>query len=287
MLSKDWMVKFLCVLNIARNLRAAMLVAPAAVLILGGCMVPQSRYAVLETQNRALGEQNRAQLAEIENLNVHARNTVEQLRRAEEELAMLEDRAGLDRRQLANYQDERDEIRRQFVDLANGRGHISAETGGRLAEISKRYPSLVFDPQTGIAKLDSDILFDSGQAELKPGAEKLLSELAAVLQTPDALEMKLMVAGHTDDRCMAKRPARDQYPTNFHLSTARAVAVAKTLSRHGVNSSRMGVAGFAEHQPIAPNVTPSDRRKNRRVELFVLAPDVPIVGWTETIPSVY
>ena len=274
MFAKDW------------NLRAAVLVAPAVVL-LGGCVVPQSRYAVIETQNRALQEQNRAQLAEIENLNVHARNTVDQLQRAEEELALLEDRAGLDSRRLANYRDEREQMRQQFAGLANGRSHVSAAMSGRLAEISKRYPSLVFDPQTGIAKLDTDILFDSGQTELKPGADKVLSELAAVLQTPDALDLKLMVAGHTDDRRMAKRPARDKYPTNFHLSTARAVAVAKAMSRFGIDSSRMGVAGFAEHQPIAPNVTASDRIKNRRVELFVLAPDVPIVGWTETIPSVY
>ncbi len=279
MLAKDWLVD---------NLRAAL---PAALLILFvptmGCMVPKSQYAIIETKNRALLEQNRAQLAEIENLNVHARNTEDQLRRTEENLSMLEETEGLDRRQLENYKAEREEMRRQFAGLTYGRGHLSAEVSDRLGEISKRYPSLVFDPQTGIAKLDTDVIFDSGYADLKPGAEGLLRELAAALQTPRTADLKLMVVGHTDDRGMAKRPARDKFPTNFHLSTARAVAVARTLSRFGISSDRMGVAGFAEHQPIAPNVSPADRRKNRRVELFVLAPNVPVVGWTETMPSVY
>jgi chemotaxis protein MotB len=270
------------------NLRAIVSVAFLVLLVPSlGCMVPKARYTALETQNRALVEQNRAQLAEIENLNIHARNTEDQLRRAEENLAMLEETHGLDRRQLENYKAEREELRRQFAGLAGGRAYLSPEVNDRLAEISKRYPSLVFDPQTGIAKLDTDILFDSGYDELKPGAEKLLSELAAVLQTPETADLKIMVVGHTDDRRMAKRPARDKFPTNFHLSTARAVAVAKTLGRFGVRSDRMGVAGFAEHQPIAPNISPQDRRKNRRVELFVLAPNVPVVGWTETMPSVY
>lgn len=279
MTAKDWLVN---------NLRAA---AAAAMLVLLvptiGCMVPKAKYSALETQNRALLEQNRAQLAEIENINVHTRSTEDQLRRTEEDLAMLEEAEGLDRRRLQNYKAEREEMQRQFAGLTAGRGHLSPDVANRLAEISKRYPSLVFDPRTGIAKLDTDVLFDSGYDDLKPGADKLLSELAAVMQTPQTADLKLMVVGHTDDRRMAKRPARDKFPTNFHLSTARAVAVAKTLTRHGISSDRIGVAGFAEHQPIAPNVSPTDRRKNRRVELFVLAPNVPVVGWTETIPSMY
>ncbi len=86
---------------------------------------------------------------------------------------------------------------------------------------------------------------------------------------------------------LPKRPARERYPNNFHLSTARAHAVADRLRREGIGEQRVGVAGFGPHQPIAPNVSPKDRRKNRRVEIFVMAPDVPVVGWTDSISSVY
>lgn len=266
---------------------AAALAAISLIASLGGCVVPQSRYTAMETQNRALVEQNRAQLAEIENLNVHARNTADRLRRAEEELALFEEQSGLERRELADYRRQHEEMRRQFSGMAEGRGFVSPETNGRLAEISQRHRGLLLDPAGGVAKLKTDVLFDSGSAELKPGAERVLSELAAVLQQPEARDMKLMVVGHTDDRLMAKRPAREKFPDNFALSTARAASVAKVLSRYGVDSSRIGIAGFGDHQPVASNDDPADRRKNRRVELFVLSPNVPIVGWTETTPNIY
>jgi flagellar motor protein MotB len=49
----------------------------------------------------------------------------------------------------------------------------------------------------------------------------------------------------------------------------------------------MIVIGAGPHQPIAPNTSEENRRKNRRVELFVTAPEVPVIGWTETVPSLY
>lgn len=259
----------------------------AFILALGGCVVPQGQFDALQVQNRGLAEQNRAQLAEIENLKIHNRNTEDQLKRTEEQLALVEERVGLDDKQMANYRQQSDLLREQFMGVVNGRGTMPGQVGARLAEISKRYPALHFDPQTGIAKLDTDILFDSGKDELKPGAEKVLAEMARVLRQPDAADLRLMVVGHTDDQPMAKTPEKDRFPTNFHLSTARALAVAKQLRAQGIQQERMGVAGFGAHQPIASNNSAADRHKNRRVELFVLAPDVPVVGWTETTPTVY
>jgi chemotaxis protein MotB len=253
-----------------------------------GCaLIPRAQLETLRTQNRVLTEQNRAQLVEIENLNIHARNTEDQLHRTEEELALLEDRVGMDHKQLADFQRERARLQGRFLGTVNGRSCMPPEVSGRLAEISQRYPALRFDSQTGIAKLDTDVLFDSGKEELKRGADKVLGELAKVLNTPEARDLKLLVVGHTDNRRIAKKPGRDKYPTNFHLSTARALAVAGQLRALGVERERMGVAGFGSHQPIAPNTTPRDRHKNRRVELFVMAPDVPVVGWTDSMPSVY
>jgi len=156
-----------------------------------------------------------------------------------------------------------------------------------LADLSRRYPALQFDPSTGASKLDTDILFDSGSAELKPGAEPVLQELAGVLAAPEAHDLRIMVAGHTDDRKLARKPARDKYANNFQLSATRALVVADTLKRFGVEAQRMAVAGVGASQPVAPNVTPEDRQKNRRVELFVMAPEVPVIGWTETTPTLY
>ncbi len=253
-----------------------------------GCTVLSvSDYQALKSQNQALAERNRAQAAQLENLQVHTRNTEDQLMRAEQDLALADEQRGLDHQQLANYQAERDRLHEQFQDLMGRRSKVPPSVGGRLAEISAKYPSLRFDPKTGISKLDTDILFDVGTADLKPGAEQVLGELAAVLKSNEARDLKIMVVGHTDDQPIARKPARDLFHDNFQLSTDRALAVSSMLNKFGVADSRMGVAGFGASQPVAPNITANDRQKNRRVELFVLAPEVPVVGWTDSIPSVY
>lgn len=254
---------------------------------MAGCVAPKGQLEALRVENRVLADQNRAQLVEIANLKNHSRTTEDRLRRAEEDLALFEERIGLGDRQLANYRQQSELLQEQFMDMVNGRGQMPPGLGAKLAEIARENSSLRFDPQTGVAKLDTDILFDSGKAELKPGAEKLLAQLARVLNAPEADDLRLMVVGHTDDQPIAKMSGGETFATNFQLSTARALAVAKTLRAEGVKSERMGVAGFGAHQPIAPGTTPAERHKNRRVELFVLAPDVPVVGWTETMPSVY
>ncbi|NLX97643.1 MAG: OmpA family protein [Rhodopirellula sp.] len=252
-----------------------------------GCSSTRSQVTALQSQNRALDEQCKAQAARIENLQIHSRNVEDQLIRAEEELALMEETLDLERRQLANVEQQQDLVQNQILGLAGRRAAIPAELSNRLANISRTYPNLKFDPSTGISKLDTDILFDTGSADLKPGAEQLLAQLAQVLDAPESRDLKILVAGHTDDRPVARKPARDKYDNNFDLSTERALAVASTLRRLGLGEHRIAVAGFGCHQPVAPNLTDTDRRKNRRAELFVMVPDVPVIGWTETTPGLY
>jgi chemotaxis protein MotB len=261
--------------------------AAALVSCLAGCVVPKTAYDACQTQNHVLSEQNRAQLAEIENLKVHSRKTEDQLSATEQRLATLEEQLGIHRRQLVNYEREREQLHQQVRGLANAHLPLAPDTSRRLEELSKRFPSLRFDPQTGVAKLDLDILFDTGRAELKTGATQMLRDLVAVLKTPEARDLRVLVVGHTDDRVIARKPARDQYASNFDLSTNRAQAVADELCKQGLEEPRLGVAGFGASQPLAPNVSSKDRQKNRRVEVSVMAPEVPVVGWTESTPNMY
>lgn len=269
-----------------RRMRAGLLVF--ATLAFAGCaVVPSEDLAALRAQNRVLTENQRAGAAQLESLRIHARNVEDQLKRAEEELATVSERSGLDRRQLTSYQQEHEQLRAQFVGMASGRFPPRPETAQRVAALSQKFPGLKFDPQTGIAKFDTDILFDAGAAELKPGAEKSLSDLVALLNAPEARDLRILVVGHTDGQQVAKKPAREKYPDNFYLSADRALAVSAKLRQLGLPEQRLGVSAMGAHEPVAPNVSAKDRQKNRRVELFVMAPDVPIVGWTETTPSLY
>jgi flagellar motor protein MotB len=231
--------------------------------------VPKSQLVNYETTNRVLSEQNRAQLVEIENLKAHSRQTEDQLIRTEQEL-MARDKADPNHLQSA-----------AGPNLPNGR-RLPAAVQQRLAGWARQYPNLQFDAETGVSKCDMDVLFDSGQADLKPAARNMLTELAQVLQLAEAKDLKIMVVGHTDNLRIVGQAAREKYPNNFHLSTARALAVADLLRSQGLSDQRIGVAGFGAQAALVANESPTDRQKNRRVEIFVMPRDVPVVGWSDS-----
>ncbi len=238
--------------------------AVAAALLLGaGCSSANTQLTTLQSQNRILTEQNRAQLAELQNLKIHNRQTEDKLIQAERELAELDSR-----RRLAGNQ-------------------LPVGMSTRLASLAERYPFLQYDPQTGISKLDTDVLFDSGRAELKPEADQALAEIAQIFTSPEAREFKLMVVGHADSQAIRGEELRARYPSNWHLSAGRALAVADWLRQGGIPETRMGVAGFGQHQPIASNDKEETRSRNRRVEIYVLGPETPLVGWADTSGRFY
>jgi chemotaxis protein MotB len=250
-------------------------------------MVPKSKFDAAQAQNRALSERSKAQLAEIENLRVHSRKIEDELMLAEGDLSQLAEKFGVSRQMLANLGNERQLLRDDLAYLTDRAMRAPAGLRGRLAELAARYPTLHYDPQTGIAKLDTDVLFDSGEDMLKPGADQFIRDLAALLNSPEAADLKVMVVGHTDDQRIAGRETRHRFPNNWYLSTARAIAVSDQLQKDGISGERLGVAGFGQNQPIHPNSTPLARQENRRVEIFLVSPDVPVVGMTETLTNLY
>jgi chemotaxis protein MotB len=245
-------------------------------------VVPRNKFDNLQVQNRTLAEKASAQSAEIENLKLHSRNVENQLIRAEEDLARLDDHGRPQNHKLASAKRASEPLEAQPTNA------MPAELSGRLADLAERYPSLHYDAESGVSKFDTDVLFDSGQAQLTGTARKMLGEFAEIFQAPEARDLKIMVVGHTDARGIKGREARSKYPNNWHLSASRAVAVIDCLRDAGLPENQMGIAGFAQYQPISPNDTAQARKKNRRVEIFVVGPETPVVGWTETLgDSVY
>jgi chemotaxis protein MotB len=114
----------------------------------------------------------------------------------------------------------------------------------------------------------SEVLFDSGSATLKPQGEEQLATFARTLQDiikdiPDDLPWILRVDGHTDKRSI-NTPA---FPSNWELSSARAINVARFLVANGLPAGRVAAAGFAEFRPLDPADTEEAYRRNRRIEL--------------------
>jgi chemotaxis protein MotB len=114
----------------------------------------------------------------------------------------------------------------------------------------------------------TDILFDSGSAELGPAAQDRLDSLAATVrevsaEIPSSIDWVLRIDGHTD-----RRPIHtDRFPSNWELSTARAVAIVKYLVVQGIPANRLSANGFGQFQPIDLADTPEAYTKNRRIEL--------------------
>ena len=91
----------------------------------------------------------------------------------------------------------------------------------------------------------------------------MLTRIARLIQ---GTEHRLMIEGHTDD--LPIQTVR--YPSNWELSTARAIAGMQFLVDHGVDAARVGVAGYANLRPIEPNDTAAHRAANRRVEFVFI-----------------
>ncbi|MBW4935344.1 peptidoglycan -binding protein [Marinobacter sp. F4206] len=116
--------------------------------------------------------------------------------------------------------------------------------------------------------LPSELLFASGSAELGQDGKRELDKLAQVLldvvgSIPDDIDWILRIDGHTD-LIPINTP---QFPSNWELSTARAVAVVRYLADQGVPEDRMVAAGFGEFFPVASGTSPEALQKNRRIEL--------------------
>jgi chemotaxis protein MotB len=114
----------------------------------------------------------------------------------------------------------------------------------------------------------SEILFDSGSPALRSDGYGELDTLAAAIidlekQIPSDLPWVLRVDGHTDVRPISN----PQFPSNWELSAARAIAVVQYLIGKGVSPQHLVAAGFGEFQPLDPEANEEAYRRNRRIEL--------------------
>jgi chemotaxis protein MotB len=118
-----------------------------------------------------------------------------------------------------------------------------------------------------LIELSENILFDSGRARLRDQGEAALAEIVQVLNTIP--NRQFQVAGHTDNIPMRS----SRFDSNWELSTARAVNVARYMIEQGMSADRISAAGYADTQPVASNESAEGRAQNRRIEI-VLVPNL-------------
>jgi chemotaxis protein MotB len=125
------------------------------------------------------------------------------------------------------------------------------------------------------------VMFDSGEAILKPAGESVMRKIAAILAGHP--QLKIHVIGHTDN--VPIRPeARNRFASNWELSTARALAAVHFLTeKAGVDPRRVGVIGYGEYRPLADNATAEGRARNRRIAITILPDEL---AGADTVPAV-
>jgi chemotaxis protein MotB len=149
-------------------------------------------------------------------------------------------------------------------------------------EVIGRFRSLIDAGQLAVAidrgrmviQLPQDILFPSGSATLSGDGSRTLREVAAVLATLEGRSFQ--VEGHTDNVPISTA----QFPSNWELSSARALSVVRVLTQGGVPPESLSGAGYGEYQPVALNDAPDSRRLNRRIEIVML-PNLDVIAGTE------
>lgn len=141
-----------------------------------------------------------------------------------------------------------------------------SEFFGRLREVLGDRPDIRVVGDRFV--FQSEVLFESGSAEIGDNGQRQLARLATTLleiaeSIPTEISWVLRVDGHTDVLPIST----SRFPSNWELSTARAVSVVKFLVGRGVPPGRLAAAGFGEFQPLDPRADEIGHRRNRRIEL--------------------
>ncbi len=120
-------------------------------------------------------------------------------------------------------------------------------------------------PKGVVVRVKDGALYGSGSAELDENAKKVLDKISGI---HGKFADSIQIEGHTDNSPMRSK----KYPSNWELSTARAIAAMHYMSEEGgIDAGKIGVAGYADSKPLVPNDTAEGRNKNRRVEFVFSA----------------
>lgn len=212
----------------------------------------------------------RLQLARLEGASA-LRDAHANLARAQaerEDLAQRLARAESEKKDLTAVKDELShDVQVKDEELAKLRGEFDELQDKMKAEIDKGNVRL--SQEKGRIKVDvvDEILFDVGDSTVSQQGEEVLSRVGAVLA--GMKDKQIQVSGHTDDLPISTR-LKDRFPTNWELSSARAITVVRFLEeRAGIPGRRLVAAAHSQYEPISRNDSTRGRARNRRIEILL------------------
>src|SRR5687767_12279091 len=201
----------------------------------------------------------------------YAKQQREELEKTREEMALLrkvsEETGAQSERLLKGLEESKEQIERLVAEKeAVTKAQKELESQMRAALESKDVTISELQGKLTVNILDR-VLFDSGEAILKPEGKVVLDEVAKVLSNYP--NRQIQVIGHTDNVPIRYNP-HNPFKTNWELSSGRALAAVRYLIEKGVDPRRLGALAYGEFHPIADNSTAEGRAKNRRIALVVM-----------------
>jgi chemotaxis protein MotB len=213
----------------------------------------------LETERQATGRA----LSQVEILNQQIAAMRRQLAALEEALSASENR---DKESQARIADLGSRLNVALAQRVQELARYRSDFFGRLRQILGNRPDVRIVGDRFV--FQSEVLFPAGQANLRTEASGELDRIASALvelerQVPPDIPWVIRVDGHTDQRPIAT----SQFPSNWALSAARAIAVVQAMIARGVQPQHLVAAGFGEFQPLDTGTTEEAHARNRRIEL--------------------
>ncbi len=244
---------------------SALLLLCVGMVVLSGCQEVQD----LKMRNAALNKRKADLESQVQAMTLELQQLRTQLAEAKERGGINVDALNQKIAALEAYLSKKDELIARMREQCLGGAPLPMELSTLLEEFAEKEEMVTFDANTGIVKFKSDLLFKSGSDVVMPPAEAAIKSLCTILNSREAAEFDVIIAGHTDDQPI--RYAAAKHPTNWHLSVHRAISVLNIMSASNVAQSRMSVRGFGELRPVVPN-EPGNKGhpQNRRVEIYIV-----------------
>ena len=167
-----------------------------------------------------------------------------------------------DRRQIASLASEVERLRalkaQDDQDLNRARRELEEKLKGQEGVTVSQ------DERGLVVTFISEVLFDSGKADLRSESKPLIHTVSETIQEESS--RNIGIEGHTDNVPIKL----SKWKSNWELSTSRAVSVLHYLESSGIAPVRMRATGFGEYHPVASNESSNGRQNNRRVEIIFL-----------------
>ena len=184
------------------------------------------------------------------------------------------------RQRSSELEDENNRLKDETVNLRKTKAEEAQKTSRTYEEMLEKMKIEISQGQVTISELKGKltvnlvdaVLFDSGKSEVKPAGLVVLQKVIDILKT--VKDKAIRIEGHTDN-VQISGPLSKKYPSNWELSSARAINVTRYLQQQGIDPSVLSAVAYGEHHPVAGNNSDEGKAKNRRIEIILVPKDSP------------